>query len=397
MNSRERLLMVLRGGQPDRVPVTIYEYSRLDNSWANREASYVPLLELERRYGDSFVWAPFEPSLTHCDPDAVRVSEEKRTDGAIVRTVVVNTPKGPLRSVSRRDPGLMTYWQIEPLIKSDQDIERVLSLPDRPAEVDVRRIRELEARAGNDGILAFGLGDALGQVVGLFDFEDFATRCHTDDGPIRALLEKAQALVLRFVAAVGAVAEKAVFRLWGPEYCGAPLLNPAEYFRRYVVEPDTEVTAAIHASNNFSVVHCHGRLRDILDMIAETGADALEPLETLPMTTADVTLAEIKQRVGDRMCLMGTVQALTLETGTPEEMRSSVRRAIDDAAGGGRFVLLPTSAPFMIPLDPRCLANAEAMYQAAHEYGRYDGPRRPADAGANAAQAADPWRPGRGR
>jgi len=372
MNSRERLLRALRGGQPDRVPVTIYEYSAFDDGWANRESSYAPLLELERRYGDSFVWAPFELSLAHCDPDAARVSEERRADGAIVRTVEVNTPKGPLRSVSRRDPGLMTYWQIEPLIKSDQDIECVLSLPDRPVEVDVCRIRDLEARASNEGILAFGLGDALGQIVGLFDFEDFARRCCTDDGPIRTLLEKAQALVLRFIAAVGAVVDNAVFRLWGPEYCGAPLLNPAKYFQRYVVEPDREVTAAIHASSNFSVIHCHGRLRDILDMIAETGADALEPLETLPMTTADVTLAEIKRRVGDRMCLMGAVQALTLETGTPEQMRREVWQAIDDAAAGGRFVLLPTSAPFMVPLDPRCLANVEAMYQAAHEYGRYD-------------------------
>ncbi|HOB74104.1 MAG TPA: uroporphyrinogen decarboxylase family protein [Phycisphaerae bacterium] len=89
------------------------------------------------------------------------------------------------------------------------------------------------------------------------------------------------------------------------------------------------------------------------------------------MSTADVTLAEIKARIGERMCLMGAVQSLILETGTPEQMREAVRSAIAAAAPGGRFVLLPTAAPFMVPLDPRTLANAEAMFKAAHEFGSY--------------------------
>ncbi|MGB9623712.1 MAG: uroporphyrinogen decarboxylase family protein, partial [Phycisphaerae bacterium] len=163
----------------------------------------------------------------------------------------------------------------------------------------------------------------------------------------------------------------AAIRLWGPEYCGAPLLNPHVFFPRYVIEQDKEATRLIHASGNFSVIHCHGRLRDILDMIGEIGADALEPIETLPMTTADVTLADVKERLGSRMCLMGAVQARTLEAGTPEDIRKEVRTAIAEGADGGGLVLFPTSSPFMVPLDPKCLANAEAMFLAAHEFGRY--------------------------
>ena len=71
------------------------------------------------------------------------------------------------------------------------------------------------------------------------------------------------------------------------------------------------------------------------------------------------------------MCLMGAVQARTLENGTPEEVQVEVRQAIDAGATGGGFVVLPTSAPFMIPLEPRSLANVEAMYRTVHEYGRY--------------------------
>jgi uroporphyrinogen decarboxylase len=265
----------------------------------------------------------------------------------------------------------MTWWQIEPLIKSDEDIDRVLSLSDPAPAIDAHRLIDLERRIGDGGVLCFSLGDALGHVAGLFDFEDFILRCYDDDGPIRLLLDKAQVQVLAAIRTIGSVVRNAAFRLWGPEYCGAPLMNPHVYFERYVVERDRQATQAIHDTGNFSIIHCHGRLAAILEMIADTGADALEPLETLPMSTADVTLAEVKRRIGSRMCLMGAIQAYTLETAEPHEIRRQVREAIDAGAPGGGFVLLPTAAPFMVPLAPRVLGNFETMYQAAHDHGRY--------------------------
>ncbi len=371
MTSRERLLAALRGEIPDRVPVTLYEMSPDNDHWANREPSYAPLLELERQYGDSFVRAPIDVPILFGDPNAVTGLEERNVDGNLVRVHEVDTPRGPLRCVSRRDPGLMTYWQIEPFIKSDEDVERVLAMPIAPAEVNVARLRDLEARTGDHGLLLFSIGDALGHVVGLFDFEDFVMRCATDDGPIRALLDKVQEQVLRAIRMIGSSVKDAAFRLWGPEYCGAPLMNPRIYFPRYVVAYDKTATRAIHETGNFSVIHCHGRLRHLLDAIAEIGADALEPIETLPLSTADVTLAEVKERLGRRMCIMGGIQAVTLETGTPEEVRQQVLSVLAEGAPHGRYVALPTAAPFMVPLDPQVLANVEVMFRTAHEHGAY--------------------------
>ena len=371
MTSRERLLTALRRGVPDRVPVTIYEHAPHGDGWANVEPSYAPMLELERRYGDSFVRAPIDVQVLLGDPNSVRGQDETTADGSLVKTNVIETPRGQLRWVTRRDPSQMTWWQVEPLIKSDEDIERVLAMPDGPNTVDAQKLQAFEQKVGQDGVLLFSLGDAVGHVVGLFDFEDFVLRAYTDDGPIRALLDKAQQQVLRAIDAIGAVVKNTAIRLWGPEYCGAPLMNPKVYFPKYVLDFDKEATRRIHATGNFSVIHCHGRLNAILEMIAEIGADALEPIETLPITTADVTLADVKRRIGRRMCLMGAVQALTLEQGTPEQVRQEVRAAIEAAAPGGGFVLLPTAAPFSIPLPASTLANIEAMYKAAHEFGRY--------------------------
>jgi hypothetical protein len=371
MTSRERLLTALGGGQPDRVPVSIYEHSPFNDAWANREPSYAPLIELERRLGDMFVWPKLELPMLLGSPAMMRITETPRADGAVVRTTEIDTPRGLLRTVERRDPGLMTWWQIEPVIKSNDDIERVLSIPDSPAVSTTDAMRALQTQVGNRGVILFTLGDALGHVVGLFDYEDFVRRCMRDDGPIVALLAKAQTLILQAIRTLGDGLGTAIFRLWGPEYCGAPLMNPRRFFRRYVVEPDRAATELIHEIGHLSVIHCHGRLRDILDMIAETGADGLEPIETLPLQTADVTLAEVKARIGGRMCLMGGMQALHLETASPAEVREHVRQAIAEAGAGGGLILLPTSAPFMIPLAAQTLANAEAFYLAAHEFGGY--------------------------
>jgi len=328
MSSRERLLTTLHGGQADRVPVTMYEFSPYNDDWAIGEPSYAPLLELERAYGDSFVYAPIDCPILLGDPNSLHGTEEKHADGTIVNTTRIETPAGALQTVTRRDPEMMTNWQVEPLIKSDEDIERVLAIPDAPSAVDPAKLAELESRVG-------------------------------------------QELVLRAIREIGQHVNDATFRLWGPEYCGAPLMNPHVYFPRYVIDRDRTATQLIHNTGNICIIHCHGKLADLTDMIAEIGADALEPLELLPMKTADVTLEQVKTRLGGKMCLMGAVQALTLEQGTVDQMREEVRQAIGIGAPGGGFIVLPTAAPFHVPLKPQTLANAEMMYRATHEFGSY--------------------------
>ncbi|MEW6251870.1 MAG: uroporphyrinogen decarboxylase family protein, partial [Planctomycetota bacterium] len=370
MTPRQRLLTALRRGQPDRVPVTMYEYSHHVADWPSRDPSYAPLLDLEARYGDTLVWWPHGFPVFF-EPRWFRRTQTTGRDGSVTTTTDVDTPRGPLHAVSRRAPGVMTGWQIEPLVKSDADIDRILSLPDPAVEFDAAAWRALEQRVGEAGLLSLNPGDALGHVAGLFDFQDFVLRCCRDDGPVRALLARAQEHLLRGMRHCGTVVKDAPVRLWGPEYCGPPLMNPRRFFTRYVVEPDRALTELIHATGNFSVIHCHGRLRDLLDHFVEIGADALEPIETLPMPTADVTLAEVKQRIGHRLCLMGAVQARTLECGSPDDMRREVQAALRDAGPGGGFIVLPTSAPFMTPLTPICLANARVIYETVHDCGRY--------------------------
>ncbi len=90
MTSRERLLTVLRGGRPDRVPVTLYEHSPFNDDWVNREPTYALLIAMERRYGDSFVFAPVDDCPIFLgDPNVVRGTEERHADGTLVMTTQI--------------------------------------------------------------------------------------------------------------------------------------------------------------------------------------------------------------------------------------------------------------------------------------------------------------------
>jgi hypothetical protein len=362
MTSRQRLLAALRRAPVDRLPVSLYELHRFGGCWAADEPSYAPLLDLQDARGDAFVFAPSPPGLLG-DPNAVRTGVELSVrDGEVTRTF--STPKGPLTSVTRTNPGTVTTWTMKRFIEDEEDIARFLSLPcpfTPPAEDEVRA---LLTSAGENGLVVFSIGDPLGVIEGLCDFAFFVTRIAPDAALVGELLDRAARFLADTVDWINARFTDVGVRFWGPEYCGAPLMDPGRYFRPLVMDRLVPLVKRVQSGGNLALVHCHGRLDALLGMIAETGADALEPLEVLPVVTADVTMAEVARRLRGRMCLAGGLQAVDLETGTPTLMRERVR-SLRDAAGDVGLILLPTSAPLDVPLPARTVENYRAVFEAA--------------------------------
>ncbi len=365
MTSRERLLAALRRRPVDRLPVSLYEFHPFGGCWAAEEPSYRPLLDAQARLGDAFVFVPTGSGLFG-DPNAVRESAGRGDGARTVRTL--ETPRGPLTSIGRRDPGVATTWTLKHFIETRGDIERFLSIPYAFHPPDLPAIRRIAAVAGDRGVLVFSVGDPLGNVVGLCDFGFFVETAVADPGIVGEMLDRASRYLADLVDALGAEFRDACFRFWGPEYCGAPLMNPRTHFRDLVVERVRPLVDRVHATGNLAVLHCHGRLDALLEPIAETGCDALEPLEVLPASTADVALADVRRRVGGRLCLAGGMQAVDLDTGTPDLVRSRVRRIVDEAGTTG-VIVLPTSTPLPVPLPPSIAANYDAMFEAAAEIG----------------------------
>jgi hypothetical protein len=212
----------------------------------------------------------------------------------------------------------------------------------------------------------FSIGDPLGVISGLCDFTFFVTRIAPDAGLAGELLDRGSRFLEDTIRWIGERFRDVCVRFWGPEYCGAPLMDPRRFFRPLVLQRLTPLVSLTHATGNVAVVHCHGRLDALLEMILECGADMLEPLEVLPVSTADVSAGNVKRRIGHRMCLAGGMQASELDMGTPRVIRDRVREVLA-AAGPRGLILLPTSAPLQVPLPDRVLENYRVLFETAAE------------------------------
>jgi len=367
---RQRLETVFRGGTPDRVPVTLYEFSGLDDHRPRDDAGYAELIAMQREFGETFVHVGVDLGLGLGDPNVVLEGGGDLTQPA-QRTTTVATPAGDLTGVSRREAGCITWWQVKPLIESPDDCRKWLSLPDPPCDPDPAAVIDAQQKLGDDGVVLVGPGDAVGLVAGLFHFDQFVMTLLDDEVLILEMLSRTAARLERGLRALCPLIDGACIRFWGPEYAASPLLNPHRYFEKLVVDFDREAFRIVNDSGNFSVLHAHGHLADILDGIAELSPAVLEPLEVLPAATADVTMGELKRRIGSKVCLFGGIEASELELLSPERIDARIKEIIADGAPGGGFGLLPTSAPIEIPLSRRVVDNYRAYFRAAHAYGAY--------------------------
>ncbi len=111
------------------------------------------------------------------------------------------------------------------------------------------------------------------------------------------------------------------------------------------------------------IFHSCGNTMQFLKLFADCGFDAVHPLEP----TADMRLAEVKEAVGERLCLVGNIDVShILVDATKEEVFEAVRQAIRDAGPGGGYILAPDHGHPDISVQ-----RLRWMKEAADKYGAY--------------------------
>jgi len=401
MTSRQRLTTALSLGQPDQVPVSLYLLNPYDErDWRYHDPTFQAVLQVARQVSDVFgLTYPNGLGLFYSAPGSIphTVTVREYCGGELIREfstegspprygdptrditggnadrtfeeTVVETPKGTITSVTRRDRGVDTVWVIKYFIETPEDLAAFLSLPYEPPQPDASAALMLDQQLGDRGLVGFYMDDPLLPTVDLFGTQRFLELAVTETKLIRQLLDIFQERLLSIYESLCEQVRGAFFRIAGPEYVGVPMMAP-RHFREFVVRYDRELVEVVRQSGNFACIHMHGRLRDNLDHIAEMHPHAIEPVECLPYATADVTLAEVKERIGGEVCLMGNIQESLLDLGTPEEVEAAVRQAIEEGAPGGGFILIPTDTAFT-PLSEAKAKNLKTFLLAGHRLGAY--------------------------
>lgn len=382
MNSRTRLLIALSGGIPDHVPISTYELVGYNSrAWENVEPSYARLMDVIRAETDCVcMWNPASNEVFLSSAHPVEMSEQVDREGDTATTRrTLHTSRGDLTQTTRCTDRVHTTWQTEHWCKSLDDVDAALSVPYEPVKYDFSDFARVSAEVGEHGIVMASLSDPLYLAADLMEFGAYTIWAMTEpahfDHTLRILhhrnMQNIQNMLDAGVSGTsqsGGPSQIDLFRICGPEYATPPFLPP-RLFERFVVPYVAEMVDLIHRYGARVRFHCHGRIGEVLDMIAVTGADALDPCEAPP--DGDVELVEIKRRASGRMCLFGNLQLKLLEHGTPGEVEAAVRQCMDAAKAGGGYVIMPTAAPIDVPLSPRTEENYLCFIEIALACGQY--------------------------
>jgi uroporphyrinogen decarboxylase len=112
--------------------------------------------------------------------------------------------------------------------------------------------------------------------------------------------------------------------------------------------------------------HTDGDVSPLIDDLIEIGVDILNPIQTSAGNMSD--LSELKERFGDEIVFCGAIDTQNvLPNGSPEDVRSEVKRVIGTLGPGGGYLL---SAVHTI-MEEVPAENVLAMVDAVREYGSY--------------------------
>jgi uroporphyrinogen decarboxylase len=135
-------------------------------------------------------------------------------------------------------------------------------------------------------------------------------------------------------------------------------------FEEFILPRLKRMVDAVHEEGGIVVKHSDGNLWPLLDLIVDTGIDALNPMEPI----AGMDIGEVKCKYGKKVCLIGNIDCgHLLSDGTEEEVEAAVRECIRKASPGGGHIL-SSSNIIHSSVKPE---NYLAMVKAARKYGRY--------------------------
>ncbi len=142
-----------------------------------------------------------------------------------------------------------------------------------------------------------------------------------------------------------------------------------EHWREFVFPHMREVCEALHAYDPQVRIYCHicGNILPIVEDLVETGLNCIGPLDPL----GGFTPAQIRERVGEAVSLMGGVNTLTFLNSTPEQIVEESLTCMKQAGSQGGYIL---GSGCVVPRGA-AKENLLALREAADTYGIYQSGR----------------------
>ncbi len=354
MNPRERVLAVLRGEQPDRVPRMVNFYPCTLPGHRDREAG--EMFETDIR----FVTIP---------------TPQEQTDFlAYLRSLPPDVYVGPTAI-------LRTYhdWGYHPEIARDaplSDAHTVAQIAAAPLPDFLQQIDPDGLRAQVERLHALGYpvmaspphlgGELFETAFRLRGFEQFMIDLVENPPLVDYLLDQLTAMHL---AVSLALTRAGIDILALDDDVAEPtrmLISPAMWRRYFKPRVAAIITACRAVNPSLGVFwHSDGYIEPIIPDLIEIGVTILNPVQPDVMDPA-----RLKRLYGDRLVFFGTVGTpQRWHWGTPEDIRAEVYERIQTVGAVGGLIISPA-----YDLEPEVRwENVLAFFDAVNQYGSYEG------------------------
>jgi uroporphyrinogen decarboxylase len=337
LTSAERVLRVLRREEPDRIP---------HFEWI-----------VDRRVRDAICpGSSVEEFTVRMGLDAILTAPDYRREQIAPNRV--RNEWGAILEYSAEEYGMPVVGPIQTLNDLDRYRPPDPRAPGRFASLEkiVRRYK---------GRLAIGvhLNDVLSIPRNLMGFENLMAAFGEQPDLVRGLVE--MSVTTNLALAEEAARRGADFVFTGDDYASTqgPFISP-RMFREMLAPQLQRVMTGFKALGLYVIKHTDGNILPLLDMIVDSGIDALDPID--PISGLDI--GGMKERLGHKLALKGNVDcAHTLTNGTEKQVTEETIGVIRKAAAGGGLIV-SSSNSIHSGVKP---GNYLAMWNAIRAYGRY--------------------------
>jgi len=349
MTGRERMLIAMQNGQPDRVPCAPDISTMIPQRLTGK-----PFWEIELR-GNPPLWKAYMDAVRYFGIDAWFIygalnyiyadsqihttsSIVSQTEERLVMALTHSTPAGDLH-------GEMTYFVADSasptgkMVKNlEQDFARLKFLYPEIIGYDAATFEAMRAEVGDLGAFGAtvtypGFQNWYTMVQG--GLEDLTYAYYDNHDLIEEWREMEHRRAVRIMELT--LDAKPDFVLLGGS--GSITMQSPKLFRELSLPSVKVMTRMAKEAGIPTMLHSCGKERALVEMCAnETDLNCVNPVEVPPM--GDCDLAELKRTFGHRMAFMGNLHTTdVMLRGTVNVVEHAAKQCIDDAAEGGGFIL----------------------------------------------------------
>jgi hypothetical protein len=322
MTGKERLSAALRFQDVDRVPwapkVFIGHYRRGTAPALQKMpiAQFADTLNCDAIGWDRPVTTKHHRNVT------IQVAQKGRH-----RIRTVTTPVGVLRSIHTFSPEAQTYHPTEYPLKRAEDYKVAQFVSENTSYEPCPSVHDETLRSvGDRGIvMSHGLGTPFMELlqggIGIpgiyYHMED-----HADAFADLYAVESD-----RYVRFYEAYAQTGAEYVVTHENTSSSLVSPAIY-RTYCLPLKKAFCRIMRDAGKMPILHMCGTLRQLLPLIDEAGADAWESFT--PPPNGDTTFADGRRVAGERVCLVGGLNAVMLAQWSEDRLYRYVRQSLNE-------------------------------------------------------------------